>query len=136
MKKLIVGVLMCLLFMGCASVNQQTAVNASIDIAYVAALQNNPKAIPDVVKYLGTVKEYISCTECNIEDLKLQAINLAPDKYKLYALILSDYIDDVAIANFLDDKINADSKDKITKKIDRLIKISGLIECGGDCPLE
>jgi hypothetical protein len=135
MKKIFALLIVTLMFMGCSGINSSTAVNATVDVAFVAALQNNPGHVPEVKAYLATVKEYISCTECSIEELKFKAVEAAPVKYQIYALILSDYIDDTAVLNWLDDKINAESRDKITKKIDRLIRIAGLICPDGTCNL-
>lgn len=132
-KLLVVGI--CLLVVGCAGFNSNQAVNASVDVAFVAAMQNNPSHVAEVKNYLTSVKGYLECTECSIEELKGKAIEACPAKYQLYAIILSDYIDDTAVTNWLDDKINPESKDKITKKIDRLMKLADLI-CTDGCPIK
>jgi ABC-type molybdate transport system substrate-binding protein len=131
MKK-IFAVLICLLmFTGCAAFQGQganTALNASIDVAYVAALQNNPTYKEGVVHGLTLVLEYVNCTECTIEELKLEIIKSFPDKYKIYGVVLSDYVDDTYVASIFSDKITPESKAVIIKKVDRLIKLAELIK--------
>lgn len=131
MKKfilLLMSLVFVLCFMGCGANTASTkTAQASIDVAYIAALQNNCSHKAEITKYLQDVKEYIDCTECGIVDLKDQIIKACPENYKIYAVVLSDYVDDTAVTNYLDNKINADSKKMISDKVDRLIHLSGLI---------
>lgn len=137
MKRIFALLIVTLMFMGCSGINSSTqpAVNAAVDVAYVAALQNNPSHVAQIKTYLVTIKGYLECTECEVEELKAEAVKAFGGKYAIYALILSDYIDDTAVTNYLDNKINAETRAVISKKIDRLILLSDLICADGMCSL-
>lgn len=137
MKRLFAVLFMLLCFIvvtGCSQVSgfikqnsaASSAVGAGVSGAIVAAVQNNPKIKSDVVQYLTLVKEYLTCTECSMDELLFTVNNKFPKKYRAYGAILSDVIaDNYTITT---EKISADDKDLLVKQIDRSLKYIALID--------
>jgi hypothetical protein len=121
-------------FSGCSQVSgfiksnaaASSAVSASVSGGIVAAVQNNPKIKADVIQYLGLLKEYLTCTECSMDELLLTINSKFPAKYRAYGAILADVVADNY--TLTSEKISAEDKALLVKQIDRTLKYLDLIE--------
>jgi len=136
MKKIFaVMIMLCFIgITGCSQVSgfiksnaaASTAVSAGVSSGIVAAVQNNPKIKPDVIKYLTLLKEYLTCTECSMDELLFTINDKFPAKYRAYGAIVADVVaDNYTITT---EKISADDKALLVKQIDRSLKYIALIE--------
>jgi hypothetical protein len=125
MKKLLVGIMMLLMFTGCAGLNTTTAVNVATDTAFVLILQNNPTYKAPVIEALKTIKVFLSGS-VTYDDLMIEIARVLPDKYIVIAVVLSGYIqgDKPIFETYLPmlDGYKAD----IIKEVDRLILLAGI----------
>lgn len=136
MKRFMAGIfiIFCLFtFIGCATLqantNVKTAVNATTDVAFIAALQNNPGYKADVVNGLKNLKLFLNVTGCTYDDLLAEVVKQFPQtsKYAIYAVVISYYLDcDKPISTTLLPMLD-NYKAGIELKIDRLIKLTELI---------
>lgn len=135
MKKIFaVMILMCFIGVtGCASLqtntDAKTAINVTTDVAFIAALQNNPGYKADIVTGLKNLKLFLNVTGCTYDDFLAEVIKQFPQtsKYAIYAVVISYYLDcdkpvSTTILPMLDNY-----KAEIEAKIDRLIQLAELI---------
>jgi len=136
MKKIILCVFalfMMLTVVGCASLqtntNAQTAVKVTTDVAFIAALQNNPSYKADVVAGLKNLKLFLNVTGCTYDEFLAEVIEQFPQtsKYAIYAVVISYYLDcDKPVSTTLIPMLD-NYKAGIEAKIDRLIQLADLV---------
>jgi hypothetical protein len=136
MKKIfavLISVLCLFTFIGCASLqtntDAKTAINVTTDVAFIAALQNNPSYKADVVAGLKNLKLFLNVTGCTYDDLLAEVIKQFPQtsKYAIYAVVISYYLDcDKPVSTTLLPMLD-NYKAGIEAKIDRLIQLAAMI---------
>jgi hypothetical protein len=130
MKKLFVLLICVLMFTGCATLgtNSGKIANAGIDVAFVSQLQAHPEAKGDIVKGLNNVKLFLNANACTYDELIIEIAKQFPDKYSVYAVVISYYFDcdqptSTSLLPMLDPY-----KETLITKIDRLILLTELVK--------
>lgn len=124
MKKIFTIILVVGLLMGC-SLNTNVPINIATDIAFTAALQNNPTYKVPVLTALNSVKTYLN-SNITYDDLILYINKQFAGKYIYIGIILADYIatDKPIFETYL--PMFEEYKIEIIKKIDRLIILASI----------
>lgn len=125
MKRLFLMVVFCVLLVGCAGLNVNTATNVATDTAFVLILQNNPDYKAPVAEALRGIKVFLM-GEVTYDDLMLEIAKVFPDKYAVVAVVLTGYIetDKPVFETYL--PMLDSYKAGIVAKIDRLILLASI----------
>jgi hypothetical protein len=135
MKKIILAVMCLLMFTGCAAFNASTTgqiagkiSNVTIDVSFVYELQTHPEMKGNVVTALNNLKLFLNATSCTYDDLIIEIAKQFPQKYAVYAVVISYYFDcdtpnSTSFIPMLDPY-----KASLNVKIDRLLKLTELIK--------
>ena len=125
MRKILVVLLMAVMLGGCAGINTSVPVNIATDIAFVAALQNNPTYKVPVVNALNTVKNYLNM-DVTYDDLIVLINQQLGGKYAYVGLILISYLDTDKPIFTSNLTLFQAWKDGAIQKIDRLILLASM----------
>ncbi len=125
MKRLLVGIIMLGLIIGCTGLQIKTTGNVATDGAFYLVLKNNPDYKAPVIAELQEVKVFLTGT-VTYDDLIIKISKAFEGKYAYIGVILSEYIDtDKPIFETHLTLFDA-YKLAVLQKIDRLILLASL----------
>lgn len=125
MKKVLIGLIMLGLLIGCTALQVKTTTNAATDGAFYLVLKNNPDYKAPVIAGLQRVKTFLA-GDVTYDALILEVSKAFGEKYTYLAIILTD--DLATDLPYFETHITLFEtyKQGVIKKVDRLILLANL----------
>lgn len=127
MKKLFASLILVLfLIAGCTGINASVATSVATDVAFVAALQNNPDYKAPVVAALTGVKTVLG-GEITYDQLVMEINKRFAGKYAYVGIILLSYIEADTPISTSSINLLGSYKGAVIAKIDRLLLLASSV---------